>query len=101
MPPLPCPLPSCLTWNPHSIISSVHPFSCFPFCHAPGTAAQKELVIGGETCMWGEFVDATNFLSRFWPRACAVSERLWSPAEYNNTESAAPRLHNMRCRLMR
>ncbi|XP_038661405.1 beta-hexosaminidase subunit beta isoform X2 [Scyliorhinus canicula] len=66
-----------------------------------GTAAQKKLVIGGEACLWGEYVDATNLASRLWPRASAVGERLWSSEETTDINDAYKRLTKHRCRMVR
>ena len=37
--------------------------------------------MGGEACLWSEYADASNYVSRLFPRASAVSERLWSAAD--------------------
>lgn len=59
---------------------------------------QKQLVLGGEACMWGESVDETNIQQRIWPRACATAEILWSGYP---TSDAADRLEEHVCRLKR
>ncbi|XP_021387480.2 beta-hexosaminidase subunit beta isoform X1 [Lonchura striata] len=67
----------------------------------PGSEEQKKLLIGGEACLWGEFVDATNLTPRLWPRASAVGERLWSSSNVTNLQDAYKRLTSHRCRMLR
>ncbi|CAG0896592.1 unnamed protein product [Darwinula stevensoni] len=67
----------------------------------PGNTAQKMLVLGGEVCLWGEFPDKTNLLSRLWPRGSAAAERLWSPREAQDADFFASRMNEHRCRLRR
>ncbi|XP_066233451.1 beta-hexosaminidase subunit beta [Saccopteryx leptura] len=66
-----------------------------------GSQEQKQLVLGGEACLWGEYVDATNLTPRLWPRACAIGERLWSHKEVRNVDDAYRRLTSHRCRMVR
>lgn len=67
-----------------------------------GTDAEKALVIGGQANLWSEFVDSTNLMARFYPRASAVAERLWSdPAATQDVDTARHRLDAQRCKMLR
>lgn len=75
-------------------------YECEPY-DFKGTDTQKSLIIGGEACMWGEYVDGSNVIPRLWPRAAAVAERLWSNQTVTSATHAAPRLEELRCRMVK
>ena len=66
------------------------------------TPAQKSHILGGEACMWSEFVRPETVDSRIWPRTLAVAERLWSPLSvqdlddlYRRMEAESPHLEEL------
>jgi len=56
------------------------------------TSEQAAHILGGEACMWSEYVTEETVDSRLWPRAAVVAERLWSPANTTDIESMYTRL---------
>jgi hexosaminidase len=56
------------------------------------TPAEQQNILGGESCMWSEYVNAENVDSRIWPRNAAIAERLWSPADVRDLASMYARM---------
>jgi hexosaminidase len=63
------------------------------------TPEQKQLILGGESCIWSEYVNAENIDSRIWPRNAAIAERLWSPEGTNDVASMYARMETESTRL--
>lgn len=73
-------------------------YNCEPF-NVLENDLQKGLVLGGEACMWSEVVNEFNVMSRVWPRASAVAERLWSSIDVTDIENAKARIEEHTCRM--
>ncbi len=63
------------------------------------SAEEKARILGGEACMWAEFVTPENLDSRLWPRGAAIAERLWSPQDMKDAGSMYARLGELSWRL--
>lgn len=61
---------------------------------------QRDLVLGGGACQWGEWVYQGSIEQHMYPRALAISEVLWSnPAKRDITSAVINRLDSLACKL--
>jgi hexosaminidase len=75
--------------------SAARHYAVDPMGDAAGnlSAEEKQRILGGESCMWSEYVNAENIDSRIWPRNAAIAERLWSPQEVRDPAWMYARMH--------
>jgi hexosaminidase len=60
---------------------------------------EKQRILGGEACMWSEYVSPENLDSRVWPRMASIAERLWSPQNVKDVDSMYERMKGTNDRL--
>ncbi len=63
------------------------------------TPEQASHVLGGEDCMWSEYVTDETMDSRIWPRTLAVAERFWSDGSVKDAEDMYRRMNAESVRL--
>jgi hexosaminidase len=59
------------------------------------TPEQQAHILGGEACMWAEYVTSETVDSRIWPRTAAIAERYWSPATTTDIASMYDRMEQV------
>jgi hexosaminidase len=60
---------------------------------------EQQRILGGEACMWSEFITPETIDSRVWPRLAAIAERFWSPQNVTEPKSMYERMGEVSWRL--
>jgi hexosaminidase len=63
------------------------------------TPEEQRLILGGEACMWAEFITPETIDSRIWPRLAAIAERFWSLQNVTDPKSMYQRMDQVSWRL--
>jgi len=63
------------------------------------TPDEARRVMGGEACMWAEWVTPETVDSRIWPRTAAIAERFWSPGTVRDVNDMYRRLGSISLQL--
>jgi hexosaminidase len=56
---------------------------------------EQKLILGGESCMWAEWITPENIDSHIWPRNAPIAERLWSPQGVTDAASMYTRMNTV------
>lgn len=63
------------------------------------TPEEQQRILGGEACMWSEYITPETIDSRIWPRLAAIAERFWSPQSVTDPKSMYQRMDEVSWRL--
>ncbi|VDI42311.1 hexosaminidase, partial [Mytilus galloprovincialis] len=75
-------------------------YLCDPTHHNINLKRREDKILGGEVCLWSEYITSESLMSVMWPRASAAAERLWSSSSVISIQSAGRRLQEHRCRML-
>ncbi|XP_052063159.1 beta-hexosaminidase subunit beta-like [Mytilus californianus] len=87
-------------WYLDNIPHGVHWMNYYK-CEPTFKDPREDKILGGEVCLWSEYITSETAISVLWPRASAAAERLWSSSAVTDIEAAGKRLQEHRCRMLR
>ncbi|HEX8141150.1 MAG TPA: family 20 glycosylhydrolase [Pyrinomonadaceae bacterium] len=75
------------------LFTAARHYAVDPVSAESGLSPEEEArILGGEACMWSEYVSQENIDSRIWPRMAAIAERFWSPRSVTDVSDMYRRL---------